>query len=90
MELGRFQNTILKIALLFLVVMLVIIGYLLYKTKAGMTFPPYVSPCPDYFEMNSQGKCVNVRNLGNTTGSCATVPQDPAPRTPIFVRWLFI
>lgn len=80
-ELGNFQNTILKIAVAFLVLMLIVIGYLLYKTKAGMTFPPYVSTCPDYFEMNSKGECINVRNMGDTSGMCATVPVDP--KTPL-------
>ena len=44
------------------------IGYTVYQvntqSKVDAVFPPFVSKCPDYWEVVGKDKCRNVNNLG--------------------------
>lgn len=44
------------------------IGYTIYnvktQNKVDAVFPPFVSKCPDYWEVVGKDKCRNVNNLG--------------------------
>jgi hypothetical protein len=66
MELN-FQKIVLIVSAVFLVIMLIVIGVLLYKNKFTEVFPPIISNCPDYWEDKSNGNssnCVNIKGLG--------------------------
>ena len=66
-----FQKYALIIAVVFLVLMLGLIAFMLYKAKSQIVFPPDVAECPDYWEVSGKGVCNNVKNLGSCSG-----PQD--------------
>lgn len=64
---GRFQNTVLTIAVIILIIVLVMIGRTLYVTRNSAVFPPVVSDCPDYWLDKSDGdssNCENIKDLG--------------------------
>ncbi len=63
MDLGQFQKLVLIAVILLLMVALVIIGIALSQAKET-NWPPIVPVCPDYWFANSEGKCVNQKNLG--------------------------
>jgi hypothetical protein len=68
MALGDFQRTVIMIALIILVIILLVTGYLMYNQKPNSgRWPPYQSNCPDYWmDTDGTGKnCINSQNLGN-------------------------
>jgi hypothetical protein len=69
----EFQGFIANIALLVLVLTLVIIAVILYRSKNKFVAGNVViGECPDYWTMNLEGNvnyCNNVKNLGKTTCS---------------------
>ena len=69
-----FQQIVVTIAIIFLIIFLVYIGYALHKNKFTIAYPPVTANCPDYWEDQSNGdssNCVNKQNLGKATASCA-------------------
>lgn len=46
---ASFQGTVLILAILFLIVILVLIGLLMWKNKTSQTWPPSIAACPDYW-----------------------------------------
>ena len=60
----NFQKIILIIAFVILVVILGFMAYELKNGKSTVTWPPYVSPCPDYW-IDISGGCFNSHNLGS-------------------------
>lgn len=75
-----FQITVMKTAIIILIITLCFIGLALYKQKYSADYPPVFPNCPDYW-MDSSGNganCTNPKNLGNA--NCAgpmdfTLPQ---------------
>jgi hypothetical protein len=63
---STFQNVILTIAVVGLVVLLVIIGISLSKSSSTVAWPPVVGSCPDYWlDLKGNGEeCYNVKSLG--------------------------
>lgn len=53
-----FYTTILTVASIILILLLTYVGILLYYAKGTEVFPPNQKPCPDYWVMNADGKCV--------------------------------
>ena len=74
-----FQKSILIIALIFLVIILVLIGYGISQTKKTVTWPDQQYQCPDYFpyltnvDINGTdiSGCFNKYNLGHGTNTIA-------------------
>lgn len=72
----NFQQTVLLVAGIFLVVMfiIIIVSFLLVNKKSK--YPPIVGECPDFWEMqidptDNKPKCINPHRLGNiTTTGC--------------------
>jgi len=64
MELDSFQKTILTIAIFILLFFLLFIGIMLAYGNKNTKWPPISAACPDYWDIDSSGNCVNVRNLG--------------------------
>ena len=58
-----FTKIVIFIASSILIIILISIGYAMYKTKYKTAFPPVVSDCPDYWE-SKNGKCINVKKIG--------------------------
>jgi|TARA_B110000967_G_scaffold198642_1_gene231969 hypothetical protein len=77
----NFQKIVITIAIIIFIVLMIFIAIILYNNKYGVKFPPTTSDCPDYWidqgtndgNINENGKmtqkCVNVKNLGNTSCS---------------------
>jgi uncharacterized membrane protein YraQ (UPF0718 family) len=63
-----FQRKLIVISLIFLVVLLLLMGYVLYYLKKTSPWPPEISKCPDYWKQTGDGICQNTLNLGN--GKC--------------------
>ena len=61
-----FQKIILIFAILGLIILLVIIGISLSKSKSKMVWPPVVGSCPDYWlDLKGDGEaCYNAKSLG--------------------------
>jgi hypothetical protein len=46
-----FQKNVLMIAVAILIISVSIIGFMLWKAKGNVTYPPEVSLCPDFWEV---------------------------------------
>jgi hypothetical protein len=53
-----FHYSVLGIALVMLIIMFIIVGVMLSRNKVSIIYPPYANDCPNYWSMNSEGKCV--------------------------------
>ena len=82
-----FQQTVLIIATIILLVVLAIVGVSLYKTTGSGDFPPVIGDCPDYWiDLEGDGsKCLNKKGLGTcnvpTDGEENTMNFNKAPFT---------
>lgn len=63
-----FQRIVINVAIVILIIMLLFIGYAMYKAKTNATYPPEISQCPDYWKVVGENSCKNVMNLGNCDG----------------------
>jgi hypothetical protein len=68
---NSFQKSVLIIAGSLLIIMLLILGYILYKKKHNTSYPPVIAGCPDYWVDTGSNKngsnCKNIKNLGKET-----------------------
>tara|TARA_B100000073_G_scaffold285776_1_gene247358 strand:+ start:4156 stop:4716 length:561 start_codon:yes stop_codon:yes gene_type:complete len=62
----RFQNIVVIISLILVVLTLSTVGYLIHTKKSKMEWPPIVGNCPDYWsDVKGDGsECVNTHRLG--------------------------
>lgn len=60
----EFNTIVSLVAVVILIVVLVVIGFSLRKTK-DKKWPPVSALCPDYWEIDSSGNCVNSKLLGS-------------------------
>ncbi len=51
---NTFNNVVVAIAVVILILTLIVIGVLLHNAIQNMKFPPEVGSCPDYFTMKEQ------------------------------------
>ena len=71
---SNFQNIVVGVSIILLIICLIVIGYSLYNKSSKDAFPPVVEDCPDYWLDKSNGdssNCVNVKNLGTMTEQCS-------------------
>ena len=68
---SSFQQIVLTFAIIFLIFILVIIGYSLSNSKTAVKWPPMVANCPDYWEditadtvTNGSITCRNTQGMG--------------------------
>jgi len=59
----EFNTIVSLVAVVILIVVLVVIGFSLRKTK-DKNWPPVSASCPDYWEIDSSGNCMNSKLLG--------------------------
>ena len=75
-----FQKIVIGIALIFLILFLILIGYTMMKAKQDEDWPPVVGDCPDYWiDLEGEGAaCVNTKGLGkcNVPSSGEKNPMD--------------
>jgi hypothetical protein len=64
-----FQSITVTVALSVLVLMLLFIGIMLYRSKLDEAWPPQIAECPDYFKVVGLEQCNNVKNLGTCPGT---------------------
>jgi hypothetical protein len=72
-----FQNTVLLIAFVLLIISLIIIGGLIRSATLSAKFPPETGKCPDYLVAELNGdklQCSNPQLLGNGDCTGAFVP----------------
>jgi len=58
-----FRQIVTIIGLIVLIIVLIVIGFSLRKTK-DPNWPPDVPACPDYWEVDGSGNCMNKKSLG--------------------------
>jgi hypothetical protein len=73
-----FQQIVLGIAIVFLIIILVFIGYSLGNSKSKGEWPPKIANCPDYWELDPKSTetntiCKNTNNIGT---KCITEPSN--------------
>ena len=70
---NSFQNMVLGISIILLILCLIVIAYGLYSKTYQEAFPPVVADCPDYWVDKSDGdssNCENIKSLGTMTNVC--------------------
>ena len=78
--LNNFQKTTLTISTIFLIIALIITGYLMLKSLMEQSYPPVISDCPDYWDVKYNNSdtlvCNNLTtvNKGKAIDKCSTVP----------------
>jgi len=69
-----FQQIVITIAILFLIIILIYIAFMMHSNKVRLTYPPVTGSCPDYWVDQSTGSdssnCINAKNLGKSSESC--------------------
>lgn len=67
----NFQKITLTVASVLLILFLLTIGLLLYRSVSNVKFPPEYSECPDYWTVTGKDKCKN-----EMTGEYVNGPTD--------------
>ena len=61
-----FQKKTVTVAIVIFFIAICTIAILLNNAKHNAEFPPEIGACPDYWKLDTQGKCFNpVSGLGN-------------------------
>jgi hypothetical protein len=75
----NFQQMVLIVAGILLIITLVIIGLLMHYGNKSKQYPPVIGVCPDYWEesegANGMSTCTNVQNLGTCGASISYNPS---------------
>jgi hypothetical protein len=53
-----FQIAVLGVAIALLIIILAAIGIIMTTNKNNMVFPPSTLPCPNYWQVDADGKCI--------------------------------
>ena len=69
-----FHYSVLGIALVMLIIMFIIVGVMLSRNKVSIIYPPYANDCPNYWSMNSDGKCIVSTGINKPSGDTAALP----------------
>lgn len=79
----NFQEIVIYVALIIMILALIVVFMMLYYSSDKNQFPPVIGKCPDFFVINSTGKCVNYAGIGNPTyGGGEGIAQQTDPLTP--------
>lgn len=61
-----------------LAVILSVIAYMLSNSKKTYVFPPFINECPDFYQKNPQGYCVDAHHIFTPrSGGPMNLPPDP-------------
>ena len=78
--LNSFNKTVLIITVILVIIALIITGILILKSLKEQKFPPIVSDCPDYWNVERRSStnvnCVNKTtiNTGKSNSDCNNYP----------------
>ena len=64
---NSFQNIVLSVAGIILIIFITFIGVFIYRNKNTVAYPPVLAQCPDYWVIDGSGNnttCSNVKDLG--------------------------
>ena len=67
-----FYKNILISTILSVIILLGIVAIIMYYSKDKQIYPPTLSICPDYYNLNEKGFCVNS-GIWNTSSECNTI-----------------
>jgi len=80
--LGNFNRTVLLVASVLLILGLIIIGFFIVKSVEDSAYPPIISDCPDYWNVEydsvtGKKKCTNNSiNSGIASNNCRNYSVD--------------
>lgn len=66
----NYYKTVSIIALILLIICLTFIGVSISSSSNSYKFPPHVAQCPDYFVMNENGECEDVKSILPNGSNC--------------------
>ena len=72
-----FNQIVLTIAAVLLILTLIVLAILLYNSHGALQYPPEIGQCPDYWMLNDQNgkaQCQNTKDLG----TCGSGGVDPS------------
>ena len=52
------------------IILLAVVAFIIYKYKDQAVYPPIISDCPDYYNLDNKGNCVNTQVWNNSTSAC--------------------
>ena len=71
-----FKRSVLIIALIVFIVMLLIMAVVIKNSYENVVYPPEISLCPDYWEVNDDGKTCKATNNNRGTYAVGDVSDD--------------
>ena len=69
----NFYTSLFTGTLIFLVIVLIILGYCMSLSRKNQTYPPSIADCPDYYTLNVEGVCKIGSNIYSNDISCNSV-----------------
>jgi len=69
-----FHYSVLGIALVMLIIMFIIVGVMISRNKVSVIYPPYANDCPNYWSMDSDGKCITQASGVNSVTIAENIP----------------
>ena len=73
-----FHSAVIKFATIIFIVLVIVLSIIIALTGTKKVWPPEIAACPDYWEENTGGECVNTKKLKNyktTSGDCTDCPK---------------
>jgi hypothetical protein len=67
-----FYKNIVVSTILSVIILLAIVAYVMYNSKDKQIYPPILSNCPDYYNLNEKGLCVNT-GIWSTRADCNSI-----------------
>lgn len=58
-----FQKVILSIAVFILLFSLFVVFFFIFRASGNSVFPPFVSQCPDFWNLQKDRKCFDANNI---------------------------
>lgn len=71
-----FKRSVLITALIVFIVMLLIMAVVIKNSYENVVYPPEISLCPDYWEVNDDGKTCKATNNNRGTYAVGDVSDD--------------
>tara|TARA_B100000900_G_C20558884_1_gene708001 strand:+ start:1089 stop:1406 length:318 start_codon:yes stop_codon:yes gene_type:complete len=71
-----FKRSVLITALIVFIVMLLIMAVVIKNSYENVVYPPEISLCPDYWEVNDDGKTCKATNNNRGTFAVGDVSDD--------------
>ena len=78
---ANFQNIVMIVAIVILIISLLIIGVMIYKDKYKNLFPPVLPGCPQPGWIHSEDgtNCTPIATIPGSHGGCDTIPFVKTP-----------